>query len=433
MIGFLRFMHRHSIKCIAIVSVCVIASVLATRAIDTVDIHNDEVSWFFHTQFFEQAFIKHDLQSSFWQSYESYDHPQISKYIYGAYVYGRLPNIFSIRNGLERGYGRWKFYSNPNIESIRMMEFGPYIRMMRELNVVFIVGVSCLIGLIMYSVTANTYMAWVSVIIFLYNPFFLQMMIRATPDAHMIFFTLASLVSYIVYVQRKSMVWLVIAGLCTGFAVSSKLTGFLSFVTVCMGEMLLWGVLPGRRRLPYVTLGMFVGMSMFVWIVGNPALYTRPIDGTYRYVAFRLKQSELLQTAYPGMALVSIPSRFRAVYCTLVEPFCDESIFKATLFPMTVINIASIMAGIYFLMKRLRDPHFTSTILIFILYAGITIYFTTISLMFNSDRYYLPIQISMWLLQLSGVYGVIVWGVSIAKSLIWGVPKTPPDKSSGEF
>ena len=68
----------------------------------------DEVSWFFHAVFFDELFLKHNFDKKFWLSFESFDHPQLSKYILAYIFFPKIKNIRKIainfRYSMEDGH-----------------------------------------------------------------------------------------------------------------------------------------------------------------------------------------------------------------------------------------------------------------------------------------------------------------------------------------
>lgn len=402
-IFLLRVVHVFMVS-ILIVIVCSTVG----KSISTAELHNDEISWFFHTAFFERIFITHDMSSSYWYSYESYDHPHFSKYVYGAYLFFRYPSIFKIRAELEKAYGRWKFYFNPDTPYVRETIFAPYLHTMRQINIVFVAGSCFLIGGILYFLSRNIILSYVGVLVFAYNPFFLNVMVRGTSDAHMIFFMLASFFLYCLYGIKKKFVWLITSSVCAGISLSAKLTGILIIYAQLIIEAAWWKM--GRQHFKTMTrsIGVIVLITSYVWVVLNPTLYTQPITGTIHYFDFRYVMSKDLQLAFPDVSLDSIFMRMYAVYCTVIESHCAENYFRGTLFPNGLINIFAIAAGIFYFIFNMKDRTREHAIFGFGIYATVVIFVSTMMLFINADRYFIPIQIIVFIVELVGMYYVSV-------------------------
>ncbi len=61
-----------------LVALCLLMiSLISLSRAKTVPLERDEISWYFHTKFFDEAYLKKDLTSSLWYGYESFDHPPI--------------------------------------------------------------------------------------------------------------------------------------------------------------------------------------------------------------------------------------------------------------------------------------------------------------------------------------------------------------------
>jgi len=395
--------------------VVIVISFAVRNSISSVELHNDEISWFFHTQFFKQVFITHDVTSSFWYSYESYDHPHLSKYIFGGYMYLRYPSVFEIRNGLEKTYGRWSFYFNPETPRIRSTVFAPYVYMMREVNMFFVGGSCFFIGVIIFLLSRSFVLSSVGMLIFAFNPFFMSVMVRGTSDSHVTFFMLASLVLYIRYGMKKRIVWLVLSSVCVGLAISSKLTGVLVLYAYVVMAMLEWGNVRQRFGETVRTVGILVVVSACTWIILNPTLYIQPIAGTIHYFDFRYIQLGKLQHAFPGISLDTIPARIHTVYCTLIDPACMGTFFRGVLFPNGLLNILAGIAGVLYLVFGMKDRTRSYSIVSFGVYTTSIFVVSTMILFINSDRYYTPMQISVFIVELIGVYGMITLVYSLIK------------------
>lgn len=388
------------------------------QLIYSVELHNDEISWFYHTEFFEQAFIKHDVHSSMWSSYESYDHPQLSKYIYGGYVWLKNPSIFTTRATLQDMYGRWKFYFNSDLERIRNQIFAPYLYTMREINSIFFLGSLVLIGAVVFIVTSSSLLPIIGIVWLMQNTLFANTMIRATSDAQVIFFVYASLVSYMVYMQKKGIGALICSGLYAGCAISAKLTGALVLYSLLINEITRWFFGWEKSKRIQKTIGFLIGLSMVIWIGLNPALYTNPIGGSIRYFDFRIEQSKRLQGAFPEVALTNILSRTHTMYCTVLDPSCKGSFYHGTLFPFAWLNIIATILGIIFLVERGKIKKHREMIVSISLYMVIVIFVITNLLVLNSDRYFIPVQINVWMIEWFGMYWIYMHGILKIQALM---------------
>ena len=360
-------------------------SIHAYNAIETVPFHNDEVSWFFHTQFFEQLFLKKSVSGPFWYSYESYDHPQLSKYIFGGYSYLRNRSVFSVRDSLEASYGRWFFYFNPKFSGIAGSLFEKHILIMREMNAMAMIG-ALFFAYRICSIVSQRRTVSILLPIFLgTNDYFLRMMIRATSDAHMILFSLFACYLIVSRIYKKNWLGSVVLGVTIGCAMSSKLTGILIlFVyivyegSIFIIEHTIWKKMIKRMSLVLV---VFFG----TWIINNPTLFVNPFYNTYMYFEFRIRQSIILQEYFTGVALPTIQSKIASTICTLWNNTCAQENGNMTgnVWLSSVWSVLSL--GILFWETKKGNKR---TLLVLVVFY-IVMMVNTAYLPLNSDRYFL--------------------------------------------
>lgn len=348
-----------------------------------IEFNSDEISWFFHTEFFNQL-LKRDIDRKFWTSYESYDHPQLSKYIFGGYLYVQDKDFFAKRDALEKKWGRWDFYFNSALWDIKTSEFAPYILRMREINTVFTVGSLMFLYGIILAVSGNIFVAILLPILLSFNALFHTTMLRATSDAQMVFFVLLSLCGIGKNFTEKKLSGLVLLGISIGCAVSAKLTGLImvpvfmiyQYVLVSMHKVTVFEVI---KKIVVV-----LSVIGFVWYILNPALYGNYFGGTWEYIDFRNRQSMRLGMYFPDRALVSIQSRIYGTFCAVANPACTKH--PGAMTTNVYINIVLACIGFVAYVKKIRNNYNIWPIFIFIL-AVLTV--NTAYLPLDSDRYYL--------------------------------------------
>jgi hypothetical protein len=368
------------------------------NAIRTVPFQNDEISWFFHTEFFERAFIKHDLDKTFWTSYESFDHPQLSKYIFGGHLLLHDRDIFAKRDSLEEKWGRWDFYFSPQFAESGMREFSPYIRMMREVNGAFTVGTLVLLYVGILMVTGNMYVASIIPILLGSNRVFVSSMIRATSDSHMVFFVLLTLVLMNAGFLRKKIFGSVVLGFAIGCAVSTKLTGAIAIILYGLGEFTSCFFRQSRICDVLKQAVIVIGVASIIWYASNPGLYGNFLRGTYEYVNFRNIQSVRLERYFPMIALMDSGSRIHATFCTLLDPSCAAN--PGALTQNIYINGIGVFLGFVWLIKKsMRKGRVAQSTLMFIV---VILTVNTAYLPLDSDRYYLLPIIAVSLVYAAG-------------------------------
>lgn len=368
---------------------------------ESVPFNSDEISWFFHTKFFEELFIKHRISTPLWSSHENFDHPQLSKYLFGAYLYIRDKNVFYQRDRLEQRYGRWSFYLDPTLSDIEKGAFALHIRHMRELNVIFTVGVFILIYGITLHIVRYKLLAVSIPLALLNNPLFINSMLRATSDAQMVFF---SLLAAKIFISRDYVsTWFgpIIAGVGMGWAIATKLTGGIILFTAIPYEIFVSRKMPLRLRL-FRLISMLLSVFL-IWYITNPAVYRSPIRSTRDYVVFRLDESKQLQLYLPQVALTTLSSRMYATYCEFIDPACSR--FHGLLTASGIINLGLLLVGgydIFWMWKRSQSL----TFLLGIFILG-TIFGTTLVLPLYSDRYFILPLIDIYIIYAMGIRWII--------------------------
>lgn len=395
-------------RILAILATCIIFLLLfisLKHKAEKVTYHTDEISWFFHTRFFDELFIKRNINKTLWESYESFDHPQLSKYIFGVYLYTKDKEVFQKRDALEQQHGRWRFYSEIDNFEIEK-NFSNYIYHMRQLNVVFTFFTIMLLFITLWYLSKSWLLSVLFSFAFVNNDLFINSMIRATSDAHVTLFILISLLLYLIYLKRNNKFYLVLFALFSGLAISSKLTGLVTLIAFTIFEIVNLLINKAKNTNFLSRVGLVFGIAFIVWWIINPALYQNPLENSTRYITFRLQQSRVLQDFLPKVTLLGLGAKFRAVFCTLFSPRCGEIYKKGHLFTFLSLNLATFLFGGYCLVKKLKkwkDREF----LFFFIFLVVMIIITGGYLPLNWDRYFLPLMIGVYFIQFIGIIDLI--------------------------
>jgi hypothetical protein len=373
----------------------------------TLMLDRDEISWFFHTEFFERAFLRSDVTDPSWTEYEGYDHPQLSKFTFGFYLWLTDRQIFEKRNALAQKYGRWGFYFYPGMDTIMKVEFAPIINSMRQLNVWFAAATVVVSGLILYLLHTHPVICLMMMAALAVNPLFQLTMIRGTADAQIIFFLFVSLLFFVVFLIRKSPVWLILFTVSVALAISSKLTGLLA-VFMYIAWQVGSGVLSNFREIRWRQTALVFIAVFLIWVILNPTTYANPVMNSLEFIRFRYRQSLVLQQSFPDIALWNIPDRLHAIHCTLFTAGCGSDYTQGITFNNSIVNYALLIIGLVSLsvsfMTQRRPTQFFLT--------AVTVIFVTIGfyLPLNSDRYYLPIYVSVVMVQFLGIHSIMKSG-----------------------
>lgn len=370
----------------------------------TVPYNPDEISWFFHTESFDELFIHHNTNKIFWESYESFDHPPVSKYIFGAYLYSKN---YTDKDVLKKKYGRWDFYNKLDENNIKNTTFSNYINTMREINVFFIFGTLIFIFLLFQSFSKKLWAFSLLLIYFLLlNSLFINSMVRATSDAQYMCFALGAIFFYTKYLSTKKHFFIYIFAIFCSLAIATKLTAIVVFLAYFV--YILLRIIKRRKKNVIIEnikeLLIVSGIIYLLWILLNPTIYFSPLFHTLEYFNFRFRQTIILQNYFPDVALVDMTQRILAMYCTFFSSTCIDIYPKGQLTPFLLVNLSLFLIGLWFLISY-KNPaktlHFLFTIF---LVSSLVIggYLPLIS-----DRYFLPLLVIIETIQVIGILSLI--------------------------
>ncbi len=372
--------------------------------------HTDEISWFFHTVFFDELFVKHNLDRSLWTSFEAFDHPVLSKYIFGSYLYMRQPSYGIERQLLLEKYGRWKFYTKIQPEEIPRTQFFPYVLEMREVNLAITIAVFIGLFVLYYVMSRQVLYSSLFTIVLGTNILFVSTLLRATTDSHYIFFLIWALVTYMVYLKTKEKKYLYGFAILASLSMSAKLIGaivLVSYVSYGITQLYI-------KKSLLVLKEIFLVLVIFIitWIILNPTLYFSPVKNSITYFAFRNEQFTEQQTRETDEALLTVDKKIKWTYCTLFPP-CERSYFFGLFAVPTILaNSALFILGFIYLLKQTGKKVQKSVkffFLLFFLVSGVVL-ISVVPL--NWYRYILPLVITTTLLKCLGLQWAVDW--------VWG-------------
>lgn len=400
---------------ILVCSISVFLGIVFVQKSYRVTYHLDEISWFFHTEFFDELFIHRSLDEKVWTSFESFDHPHLSQYIYGAYLSMFEPSYGLKRDELLIKYGRWGFYDLHNADIIPRTEFHHYVTKLRELNVVITIASLLSIYILFHQVSKNILFSLLPVGILVYNLVFVVSMVRVTSDAHYLFFLVCALMSYVQYIHTEKKRYLYGFAILAGLSMSAKLTGLMliiGFIYYCFFRMFAKKSVNDIKE-----AGIVIGLFFLVWIAVNPTLYFSPVRNSFIYFTHRGHIMDMHQKKFPEDALMTMPDKIAVSYCTLFAPQCNTTDVGGYTFPNLWINTTLLLAGIVksFILYSKGDKKKRSTILFLAsIFSAISI-ITIVILPLNWDRYFLPLVVITTFIQSLGCLLLFNWITSRLK------------------
>lgn len=353
---------------------------------DTLSVSEDEISWFFHTEYFDLLRTGR-FDDPAWQSYEAYDHPPLAKYAFGLWVYLADTSVPDTRAALREQIGRWEFYGNTAFTPERYPELIRYVRLLRTLQVVLAGTTLVIFAVIGYICSRRLWVLLTLPWLMVLNPLFPETMLRVTPDALLLLLAGAGTVWYIslpAYRYRR----IVGFGVLMGLAVSTKLTA-VSMIAGYLTYQILRPFFQGAPiRRVMVDISVFLACVSLIWLISNPTV-TDNWRLSARYLEFRQDQTVRLQEAYPKYALTSVPQRVQAVVCTFLLS-CRGDYPNGRLFLPPVVVALLMGCGGLLCVRRVLGGEKSADWFIACLGSQVTV-FTLAYLPLAFDRYFLPL------------------------------------------
>lgn len=407
--GYRKFYARMANK-IGLILVSVFVTVFTLykvfSSVHVIPVHVDEVSWFFHTEFY-QLLLSGNSDSPKWQSYESYDHPQLSKYIYGFYLNQIDKHVVRERQELERTIGRWDFYFNDNFLSEIPLKLRSYIHSMRDINTFFVIATIGLLWAILWKTTSHSWVTFLLPIVLVRNELFMEVMLRATSDAQTLFFINLSWYILLQYIENKKYLHITFFGIISAIAISSKLSGLISSMTY--GMYTIFSILLERnlayKKIVLHTISVIM-LICTIWIVVNPALYSNSYHNSYRYITFRQKQSKIFQLRYPEISLHTMASKGFALWCTVFSPGCTGSFSKSYLTPYWAMNTSLAIIGLGYMLLQMYHRRRLHIFLLNSCFSYMSIVLVLVYAPVYMDRYFLNISSMIAFLQVLGIFAI---------------------------
>lgn len=372
--------------------------ITAVRLATRVPQNRDEISWYFHTRFFDEAFLAHRYFSDVWYGYESFDHPPVAKYVYGMALYLKNPSYMKERDALERTYGRWEFYRTiPSDRVVHTLPFGPHIAYLRSVNIGVLVLLFGVLFVLAYTVTSSVWASLAFCLALAVNRVFIESVSTVTSDIYMMLFAAVAAICYIWSFSAPRDRWLIGAAVASALSIGSKLNGVVIVYTVVLMELLrAWTGTGSGRHIRRV--GLYVAVFIGTWIVINPALYRSPVSGSFRYLSFRDYQSAVIARIVPEVALRTPVDTLVASACTLVIRGCDTPHSAAGAVSandtINTVLFAGMLVYMAYALRKRRAPVMFLSVLFWS-----TILFYSLFLSNYAPKYFVLSQVTLYILE----------------------------------
>jgi dolichyl-phosphate-mannose--protein O-mannosyl transferase len=386
---------------IVFMSCVIFLGISSVSRLKNIPYERDEISWYFHTKFLDEVMIEKRLFSPLWQGYESYDHPPVSKYIYGTYLYLSNQDYARERDKLEKKYGRWNmYYTIKSDQDIANTEFVPILYELRRINTVFALFILVEIFILSYMLSRSVWVSLALCAALSFNSVFMNSAAVITSDNHFLFFSLLAIICYVRSLTSKQW-WLIGAAVATSLAVGSKLIGLFVFLAVVVNEIAGLAYQSASVKKTLTRMALYSFLSFAGWIVINPALYTSPFFNTWRYFAFRNFQSANIAYFVPEAALGSSGERARAVVCTLVIRSCTPHTADASFSSSNVLNVLLLLLGIAYSWRAVQKKRRAIIFLILLGYCIVAGYLVFLSN--YGQRYFVLLQVILFVIEMLAV------------------------------
>lgn len=152
----------------------------------TIPLDQDEIHTFYGTESYTLLRNK-DFESPFWKFDVNFDHPPVSRYMYGYYLTTIYGDFTQTRDDLITRYGRWVFGQFETEDDFLRTPFSIYIYQMRYVSVILTWLTLILVCINFFLLTKSMFSIGI-VFVLLNNDIFIKSMLKALPDASYIFF-----------------------------------------------------------------------------------------------------------------------------------------------------------------------------------------------------------------------------------------------------
>jgi len=280
------------------------------EAADEASYHGDEALEVANTRYFDFVFLQHDIVRSEWSdNYWVHTQPMLTRYLLGGWLRSRgysldvIPQVDDVAK-------------NPGDERLEQkLRSDSLLAQARLPMVILTAGTATLLyhlgrqhGSVVGGLTAAALM--------LASPLVRESLVRAVPDAPLMFFVVLSLLLGVLGARRGSAAglplgWAVGLGITLGLALSSKLTAVFSLAAILVwGALMVWSAWRSAASAAGGALGrmwaagrgwaLALVLAYGVFVVTDPHLYSDPLLHTQHLVDSRL--SEMSRKSAPGLS-----------------------------------------------------------------------------------------------------------------------------------
>lgn len=380
---------RLIISVVAVLVGLVITFVWSFAGMAEAPFHPDESRNIYMARYFDLFFIKRDFLNAEWDitSYWALNHLPLSKYLTGF-------ALFITRHDFSALCGPWDW----NLDKEMNLQLGNVPSATALLASRALMTALFALSIVLCAIAAYQVGGWpaalVAGLLFLMNDLASRTLRRATPDAPLLFFSLATVLSDMKVIDhlsssasnacRRTYIWGTLTGLGLGLATASKLSAISLIPMVLLSP----GVPLCLRRFraapsppecrPARVLMTILAVTIVVFAVLNPTLYRNPLVGTAAFIGHRLGEANDQQSALPQGALITVPARVRATVNHIFTPMS------------LVVFLLGLSLLVWQEFDQWRNQRATRRTPLFLWVTG-TFGFTVLFTPMNWDRYFAPL------------------------------------------
>jgi hypothetical protein len=266
----------------------------------------DENDYLITSRYFLHLFVERDLSSPEWDdNYWTHTQPMVPRYLIGAWLWWRgydlydMPGRYDLTNSLQENQRKGRVPEDVLLQDARAP------------SVLFAAGSVSLLFLL-GSALAGPLAGLAAAAFALGSPFVQEHMVRAMPEAPLLFFFELTLLLALLGTRQDGTLkpsWAMGLGVALGLALASKLTAVLSLAAV-LGWIGVIVVASLRSRGAGPSLAthlrpwaLALAVALVVFVASDPHLYRDPLTHTIHLFEQRAKEEQARQREVPRLAV----------------------------------------------------------------------------------------------------------------------------------
>lgn len=382
-------MKKQRLTFYAVMLGLVITFVWSSARMVEVPFHPDESANIYRARYFDLFFLKRDFLNPEWDitNYWAITHPPLPRYLIGFALFITGHDLSALNQPWDFSLDTQTNFQLGNVPSASALMASRSL-----MTTLFALSVA-LCAVAAYQV-GGWPAAFVGGLLLATSDLALITLTRATPDAPLVFFSLATVFSNMKVLDhlsssasnasRRVYIWGALTGLALGLAAATKLSAvsLLPMVLLSPGIPLCLRRFRGApfppERMPARSWITILAVTTVVFVLLNPTLWRNPLEGTAALVGQRLGEADDQRATYQEEALTTVLARVRATVNRVFDP----------------VSLVAFLLGFNLLawqeFEQWRNQRATGRTALLLWVAG-TLGFTVLFTPMNWDRYFAPL------------------------------------------